>query len=409
MGNIFVDKSDSYYSVKPGYNLKKWPKKQKWTKDMIEKEAHEYLSGSKSFPPGLKSFSSFHKYSDRDGRYGGYSSSEESSSSDSLSEEVSVDISEDDDGGLSENKLTFSNEKGSSSSQNNDEIELSLTLGSKERESSSSQKNEWDVKMVSNPELSAKFCIWGEWGPYHPCDKIISNVCKRLRVREPKNMERCWRYMIDVQECDCMDTSLSKKIVNKIENEKKDGSNSKYKSGNELEYDKSGELDSDNTHILKTDEGKKYLLNFADDDLEISHNPGYPIGGGSALHDKKRKGSQEEDVSDTEEVSEGRKAINNKEDNIEDEEEDAAGETQTDEENDSDQNNPEEEEDENNGEHPTDAEDENDGHSPTDEEVDTDRDDSTSVQDNDDGDNPTDEDVENLFENTDGETGDQED
>merc|ERR1712142_914089 len=172
----------------------------------------------------------------------------------------------------------------------------------------------------------------------------------------------------------------------------------------ELEYDKSGELDSDNTHILKTDEGKKYLLNFADDDLEISHNPGYPIGGGSALHDKKRKGSQAEDVSDTEEVSEGRKAINNKEDNIEDEEEDAAGETQTDEENDSDQNNPEEEEDENNGEHPTDAEDENDGHSPTDEEddnteanptdeeddnteanptdeeVDTDRDDSTSVQ-----------------------------
>ena len=46
-------------------------------------------------------------------------------------------------------------------------------------------------------------CIWGEWGSYAPCDEILTNVCKRLRVREPKNPGDCFSFNIDVRECPC--------------------------------------------------------------------------------------------------------------------------------------------------------------------------------------------------------------
>merc|ERR1712215_144951 len=49
----------------------------------------------------------------------------------------------------------------------------------------------------------ASTCEWGEWGQYANCDEIISNVCKRLRTRNPNNAHECKSYMIDVQKCSC--------------------------------------------------------------------------------------------------------------------------------------------------------------------------------------------------------------
>ena len=91
----------------------------------------------------------------------------------------------------------------------------------------------------------ASTCEWGEWGQYANCDEIISNVCKRLRTRNPNNAHECKSYMIDVQKCSCDDPeTVNKNIVKQVEEDLQgEGGEGGTESGEETE-DKGDRTDS---------------------------------------------------------------------------------------------------------------------------------------------------------------------
>merc|ERR1712142_251462 len=51
--------------------------------------------------------------------------------------------------------------------------------------------------------ILGSLCMWGQWGNFAPCEKIVIDMCKRLRVREPKNPDKCKSYNIDAIDCHC--------------------------------------------------------------------------------------------------------------------------------------------------------------------------------------------------------------
>ena len=59
------------------------------------------------------------------------------------------------------------------------------------------------ISEVEKGTVISSSCIWGQWGSFALCEEIIGNVCKRLRVREPKNPDKCNSYNIDVGDCEC--------------------------------------------------------------------------------------------------------------------------------------------------------------------------------------------------------------
>ena len=210
-GNIEPAAEAKFFLDKPKIDRIYHPR-HKWTKEMIEKEAQLYLSGSKVFPS---------------------------------------------------KKIAFSNAKYSEKNPS------SLDTYSTQRRLDSFHRYEYS-RLSHNPQDSARLCSWGEWGAFDPCDEILPQLCKRLRVREPKNMKNCWRYIIDVEECYCTDdTIFNRKIVQKVEKENTYGT--KYNPG------------SINTpHLLHTDKGDGYLM-------DINENLGYFGARGNAVHNKKPK------------------------------------------------------------------------------------------------------------------------
>merc|ERR1719369_974336 len=173
----------------------------KFTRKMIEDEAKQYLKGEKTFPPGIPSAGQMinsHKKI--------FSSKTNRQDENNIAEFVNAKENNDRNKNKEYKPMKSSNNKQSIHKKNVNIVE----------------HDNIDKEVIKVKDAEHTFdetkCLWGEWTHYGSCSEIIDGVCKRLRVRQPTNVETCNSYNIEASNCKCQSAErIFKKVVRTVE------------------------------------------------------------------------------------------------------------------------------------------------------------------------------------------------